>query len=154
MLTEFFRMNKTNAKAQNLKCFYREFPENFVWSFKFKVWIERKRKKANGRLVTVSPRERESYYLRLLLTHVQAPTSFDDLLTINGQKMNYFRDAALVLGLLQSDTYIQETLEEAVVFQMPSPLRLLFATILVHCSPAYPQFLWDKFELDLSTDYH
>ncbi|XP_027156938.1 ATP-dependent DNA helicase PIF7-like [Coffea eugenioides] len=153
MLTEFFKMNKTNAKAETLKCFYREFPEHFVWSFKFKTWTERKRKKAIGRLVTVSPREGERYYLRLLLTHVRAPTSFDDLLTINGQKMNCFRDAALAFGLLQSDTYIQETLEEAVVFQMPSSLRLLFATILVHCAPADPKFLWDKFQLDLSADY-
>ncbi|XP_027095918.1 uncharacterized protein [Coffea arabica] len=153
MLTEFFKMNKTNAKAETLKCFYREFPEHFVWSFKFKAWTERKRKKAIGRLVTVSPREGERYYLRLLLTHVRAPTSFDDLLTINGQKMNCFRDAALALGLLQSDTYIQETLEEAVVFQMPSSLRLLFDTTLVHCAPADPQFLWDKFQLNLSADY-
>ena len=30
MLTEFFRMNKTNNRAQSLKCLYCEFPEFFV----------------------------------------------------------------------------------------------------------------------------
>ncbi|XP_071905589.1 uncharacterized protein [Coffea arabica] len=154
MLTEFFKMNKTNERAETLKCFYREFPEHFVWSFKYKAWTERKRKKAIGRLVAISPHEGERYYLRLLLTHVRAPTSFDDLLTISGQKMDCFRDAALALGLLQSDTYLQYTLEEAALFQMPSSLRLLFATILVHCSPTDPRFLWNKFPLELSADYH
>ncbi|XP_071932991.1 uncharacterized protein [Coffea arabica] len=145
MLTEFFKMNKTNEKTETLKCFYREFLEHFVWSFKYKAWTERKRKKVIGSLVTVSPHEGERYYLRPLLTHVRAPMSFDDLLTINGQKMDCFRDVALALGLLQSDTYLQETLEEAVLFQMPPSLRLLFATILVHCSPTDPRFLWNKF---------
>nr|XP_027060682.1 ATP-dependent DNA helicase PIF1-like [Coffea arabica] len=79
--------------------------------------------------------------------------SFDDLLTVNGQKMNCFREAALNLGLLQSDTYIEDTLEEAAVFQMPSSLRLLFATVLVHCTPTDPRLLWHKFEQQLCSDY-
>ncbi|XP_071932958.1 uncharacterized protein [Coffea arabica] len=79
--------------------------------------------------------------------------SFDDLLTVNGQKMNCFREAALNLGLLRCDTYIEDTLEEAAVFQMPSSLRLLFATVLVHCSPTDSILLWDKFEQQLCSDY-
>ncbi|XP_071939243.1 uncharacterized protein [Coffea arabica] len=68
-------------------------------------------------------------------------------------KMNCFREAALNLGLLESDTYIEDTLEEAAVFQTPSSLRLLFATVLVHCSPTDPKLLWDKFEQRLCSDY-
>nr|XP_027083804.1 uncharacterized protein LOC113706116 [Coffea arabica] len=153
MLTEFFKMNATNALAENLKCFYRDFPQHFVWTAKYKHWTERKRRKVIGRLVSVSPTEGERYYLRLLLNHVPGPTSFDDLLTVNNQKMNSFRDAAFALGLLQSDSYIDETLEEAVAFQMPSSLRLLFATLLVYCSPTNPKILWKKFEPDFSRDY-
>ncbi|XP_071917137.1 uncharacterized protein [Coffea arabica] len=67
--------------------------------------------------------------------------------------MSSFRDAAFALGLLQSDSYIEETLEEAVAFQMPSSLRLLFATLLVYCSPTNPKMLWEKFEPDFSRDY-
>ncbi|XP_027178073.1 uncharacterized protein LOC113777236 [Coffea eugenioides] len=131
MLTQFFRMNRTNPRAQNLKCLYRNFPEHFVWSGKYKEWTERKRRKVIGRMVTVSPKEGERYYLRLLLTHIAGPTSFEDLLTVNAQKLDSFREAALALGLLQSDAYIEETLQEAIAFQMPSSLRLLFATLLV-----------------------
>ena len=153
MLTEFFKMNATNAVAENLKCFYRDFPQHFVWTAKYRHWTERKRRKVIGRLVSVSPTEGERYYLRLLLTHVPGSTSFDDLLTVNNKKMSSFRDAAFALGLLQSDSYIEETLEEAVAFQMPSSLRLLFATLLVYCSPTNPKMLWEKFEPNFSRDY-
>ncbi|XP_027166384.1 uncharacterized protein LOC113766387 [Coffea eugenioides] len=154
MLTQFFRMNKTNPRAQNLKCLYRDFPKHFVWSAKYKEWTERKRRKVIGRMVTVSPKEGERYYLRLLLTHIAGPTSFEDLLTVNEQKLGSFREAALALGLLQSDAYIEETLQEAIAFQMPSSLRLLFATLLVYCSPTNPRSLWEKFEHELSADYN
>ncbi|XP_071940129.1 uncharacterized protein [Coffea arabica] len=146
-------MNATNAVAENLKCFYRDFPQHFVWTAKYRHWTERKRRKVIGRLVSVSPTEGERYYLRLLLTHVPGSTSFDDLLTVNNKKMSSFRDAAFALGLLQSDSYIEETLEEAVAFQMPSSLRLLFATLRVYYSPTNPKMLWEKFEPDFSRDY-
>nr|XP_027093828.1 uncharacterized protein LOC113714241 [Coffea arabica] len=105
-------------------------------------------------MVTVSPKEGERYYLRLLLTHIAGPTSFEDLLTVNEQRLASFREAALALGLLQSDACIEETLQEAVAFQMPSSLRLLFATLLVYCSPTSPKSLWEKFEFEFSADYH
>nr|XP_027108801.1 uncharacterized protein LOC113728613 [Coffea arabica] len=153
MLTEFFNTNKSNAKAQTLKCLYREFPEHFVWTPKTKSWSERERCRAIGRLVTANPKEGERYFLRLLLCHVRGPTSFDHLLTVSGERMNSFREAALRLGLLESNNYIQETLEEAVAFQMPSSLRLLFATLLFYCSPTDPKLLWTRFQKDLSADY-
>ncbi|XP_027120568.1 uncharacterized protein [Coffea arabica] len=153
MLTEFFEMNKTNKKAQDLKCLYRDFPQYFVWAPAKRAWSERSRRKVIGRLVTVSPSEGDRYYLRLLLSHVRCPTSFDDLLAVDGQTMSSFREAALKLGLLNSDSYIEDTLEEAAGFQMPSSLRFLFATLLLCCSPANPHFLWEKFEAEMSRDF-
>ena len=87
MLTEFFRMNRANATAQNLKCLYKDFLQHFLWTPKIKTWSERSRRKVIGRLVTVEPRKGERYYIRLLLTHVQEPTSFDDLLWLEGTKL-------------------------------------------------------------------
>ncbi|XP_071914091.1 uncharacterized protein [Coffea arabica] len=153
MLTEFFRMNRVNKKAQNLKCLYREFAEHFVWTPGKRKWTERSKQKVINRLVIVKPSKGDKYYLRLLLSHVRAPTSFDDLLTINGCRMNSFREAALQLGLLESNSYIEETLEEAAGFQMPSSLRFLFATLLLHCAPTNPSLLWEKFEMELSRDF-
>lgn len=138
MLTEFFKMNRQNQKAKDLQLLYREFPQHFVWNQKLRRWTERKKFQVIGRMVTVNPKEGERYYLRLLLSHVKAPKSYDDLLTVNGKKLTSFRQAALNLGLLQSDNYIQETLEEATNFQMPPSLRYLFAVLLIFCSPNDP----------------
>ncbi|XP_027076324.1 uncharacterized protein [Coffea arabica] len=153
MLTQFFRMNRTNKAAQKLNCLYREFPEYFVWKPEKKKWSQRKRKKVIGRMVTVSPIEGERYYLRLLLSHVRSPKSFKDLLTINGKLALSYREAAFQMGLLQSDTHVEDTLDDAVAFQMPYSLRTLFAILLVYCSPSDPKSLWEKYEAALSSDF-
>nr|XP_027121996.1 uncharacterized protein LOC113738929 [Coffea arabica] len=152
MLTQFFHMNKTNKIAQNLNCLYRDFPEFFVWKPKTKTWTRRKRRMVIGRLVTVSPTEGERYYLRLLLSHVHAPTSFEHLLTVNGKIALSYREVAFEMGLLQSDTYIEDALTDAATFQMPSSLRTLFAVLLIYCSPSNPRLLWERFEGELSQD--
>ncbi|XP_027167892.1 uncharacterized protein LOC113767888 [Coffea eugenioides] len=153
MLTEYFYVNRTNKEVQNLKLLYKQFPEFFVWKPAKKRWSRRKQRRVIGRLVSVSPTEGERYYLRLLLTHVRAPTSFDDLLTVNGVHMSSYRLAAFEMGLLQSDTYIEDTLDEAATFQMPSSFRSLFAIMLAFCSPSNPKGLWEKYESELSRDF-
>nr|XP_027067673.1 ATP-dependent DNA helicase RRM3-like [Coffea arabica] len=153
MLTEFFYMNQTNKDAQKLNLLYKQFPEFFVWSPGKKRWSKRKRRKVVGRLVTVSPAEGERYFLRLLLSCVCGPTSFDRLLTVNGVRMASFREAAFQMGLLQSDTFIEDTLDEAATFQMPSSLRNLFAVMLSFCSPSNPKCLWERYVSELSRDY-
>ncbi|XP_027122061.2 uncharacterized protein [Coffea arabica] len=152
MLTEFFAMNGRSKQARKLKCLYREFPEYFVWHPNKKKWTCRKRRKVIGRVVTVRPNEGERYFLRLLLSHVRAPKSFDQLLTVDGQLASSYREAAFRMGLLQSDTYIEDTLDEATAFHMPCSLRALFVMLLVFCTPSNPIKLWEKYEADLSSD--
>ncbi|XP_071933437.1 uncharacterized protein [Coffea arabica] len=103
MLTEFFYMNSTDSLAQNLKCTYKQFPEHFVWYPGRRKWEPRKQKDCIGRIVTASPMEGERYFLRLLLTHIKSPTSFDDLRTINGAYVHTFREAAILRGYFESD---------------------------------------------------
>ncbi|XP_071914004.1 uncharacterized protein [Coffea arabica] len=118
-----------------------------------KTWLERSRTKVIGRLVTVELRKGERYNIKLLLTHVQKPTLFDDLLMVRGHKTGSFREACLQLGLLESDSYIEEALQEAAHFQMPYLLRSLLAMLLFYCSPKNPKHLWQTFEVQLSSDY-
>ncbi|XP_027072018.2 uncharacterized protein [Coffea arabica] len=152
MLTEFFAMNRRSKQARKLKCLYREFPGHFVWHADKRNWTRRKRRKVIGRVVTVRPNEGERYFLRLLLSHVRAPRSFNHLLRVDGQLVSSFREAAFRMGLLQSDTYIEDTLDEAATFHMPCSLRALFAMLLVFCTPSNPISLWEKYEADLSSD--
>nr|XP_043618603.1 ATP-dependent DNA helicase PIF1-like [Erigeron canadensis] len=85
--------------------------------------------------------------------HVKGPTSFDDLYTANGVKHQLFRKSAVERGLIENDDGLLQCLTEASVFQLPHPLRQLFATILVYCDPGDVRRLWDEHYDSLSEDY-
>ena len=111
-LTAFFDLCCHNDFAKTLK--YHEVPEYYTWQNGVKRWQRRKRGKAVenqegvwkcqaiGRIYNISPRQRECYYLRLLLNDVVGPTSFQTLRTVNGQELS-FREACLARGLLEND---------------------------------------------------
>ncbi|XP_071932509.1 uncharacterized protein [Coffea arabica] len=80
-----------------------EFPEYFKWNQQSKIWKERKQRKVIGRILGAHLSEGERYYLRMLLMHVRKPTSFLDLRTMNGHACTSFREAADMMGLLQTD---------------------------------------------------
>ncbi|KAG5570610.1 hypothetical protein H5410_060376 [Solanum commersonii] len=83
------------------------------------------------------------------------PTSFENLLTVNGKHYHTFKEAAKESGLLELDNSISECLREAVTFKMPTAaLRSLFATILVHCNPTDVRNLWDTYYDDFLEDFH
>ncbi|KAG6674120.1 hypothetical protein I3842_15G025900 [Carya illinoinensis] len=104
---------------------------------------EEKKKTVIGRIVTANPFEGERYYLRMLLNHIRGATSFEKLRTVN----------ATSHGLLNKDSSLEDCLEEACLYQIPSSLRHLFSTILVYCNPTNPKELWERFEKEMSTDF-
>jgi hypothetical protein len=54
---------------------------------------------------------------------------------VNDVHYHSFRDAACAAGLIGDDNTLDDCLTESAMFQMPSSLRRLFATILVFCEP-------------------
>ncbi|ONL92436.1 hypothetical protein ZEAMMB73_Zm00001d027245, partial [Zea mays] len=124
-------------------------------SGKGKVWQRRKRDTGGqvGRIVSAHPAEGERYYLRVLLNHVTGATSYVGLRTVDGVTLPTFREAAERRGLLESDNTLDECLTERALFQMPSALRRLFATILVYCEPSDVAVLWQKHKDSMSEDY-
>ena len=56
-------------------------------------------------------------------------------------------------GLIEEDNTLDECLTEATLFQMPSSLRRLFATILVFCKPHDVMGLWKKHYDAMLEDY-
>ncbi|KAG7977774.1 hypothetical protein I3843_05G047700 [Carya illinoinensis] len=139
MLTEFFTLNQVDENARTL--LYKEFPEFYVWSQKYKEWTRRKKKTVIGRIITANPFEGERYYLRILLNHVRGPLSFENIRTVDGVVAPTFHSS------------LQDCLHEASLYQMSSSLRRLFATILVYCNPTNPRELWERFEQDMSVDF-
>ncbi|XP_062101033.1 uncharacterized protein LOC133806955 [Humulus lupulus] len=106
-----------------------------------------------GRIVIGNPFEGERYFVRLLLNHVRGPLSFEDLRTVEGILAPTFHEAATMQGLLQRDSSLEGCLLEASLYEMPSSLRRLFATILVYCNPTNPRDLWERFEDDMSIGF-
>ncbi|PWZ18654.1 ATP-dependent DNA helicase PIF1 [Zea mays] len=154
MLTAYFEANRLHEEARGI--LYRDFPEWYTWqSGKGKVWQRRKRDTGGqvGRIVSAHPAEGERYYLRVLLNHVTGAASYVDLRTVDGVTLPTFREAAERRGLLESDNTLDECLTERALFQMPSALRRLFATILVYCEPSDVAVLWQKHKDSMSEDY-
>jgi len=151
MLTDYFEANKKYELARGI--LYKDFPSYFVWMSGGKYWKRRDECMQIGRIVSAHPGEGERYYLRVLLNHVTGATSFQDLRTVNGIVYSTFREAAERRGLIESDNTINECLDEANVFHMPSSLRRLFATILVFCEPSNVRGLWDRHMEAMTEDY-
>lgn len=82
-----------------------------------------------GRLFTVNPRHTECFYLRLLLVNVTGPLSFQD-----GEQYPTYKDACLVLGLLQDDNQWECMLAEVALNCTAIQIRLLFGIVLTHVS--------------------
>ncbi|XP_057290338.1 uncharacterized protein LOC130613035 [Hydractinia symbiolongicarpus] len=151
-LTAWFVLNAENHDARQYM--YPDIPLYFVFN-KNKVWKPRQRGhgKIVSRMYSVSLRAGELFYLRMLLLHTPGATSFEDLRTVNGNAAETFRDACLLRGLLQDDTEWNNTLQEAVNFQMPRQLRQLFAVILTHCEPSGPFTFWTRYKDAMYEDY-
>jgi ATP-dependent DNA helicase PIF1 len=80
-------------------------------------------------------------------------TSYVHLRTVDGVTLLTFHEATERRGLLESDNTLDECLTERALFQMPSALRRLFATILVYCEPSDVAGLWKKHKDSMSEDY-
>ncbi|XP_022883840.1 uncharacterized protein LOC111400679 [Olea europaea var. sylvestris] len=81
------------------------------------------------------------------------PVSFNDLRTLNGVTIPTYREAALLHGLLSGDNHCEECISEDILYEMPTALRRLFATLLTLCNTNHPKLLWDKFKVYMIDDY-
>ncbi|XP_026476448.1 uncharacterized protein LOC113382110 [Ctenocephalides felis] len=96
-----------------------------------------------GRLYTVHPKQRECFYLRLLLINVIGPRSFQNLRTVNGILYETFYDACRELHLLENDNQWDMTLADAALISSAHQIRQLFAIILTTCFPSDASALWN-----------
>jgi hypothetical protein len=78
------------------------------------------------RLAEVS-RNTNKYFIRLLLQHVRAPTSFEYLRTIHGVTYPTYREACVALGILRDDNEHRHAMRDALLTARPRALRQLLA---------------------------
>jgi hypothetical protein len=151
-LLGFFHLNQTDTYARQFT--YSQIPLYYIW--KEKTWI-RRQKTANKvivRLHNVSPHERDRFAIRLMLLHRSDVRSFRDLkLGINGESCETYAEAASSWGLMDNSSEWRACLDEAVTFQMPTSLRLLFASICWASPLADIRALWDEYREFMIEDY-
>lgn len=137
-LEKFFELNTSDETAREFV--YTDIPYHYVFN---RNWNKRQRgeNKIVARMYTVSPKDEERFYLRILLLHVQGPMSFEDLRTYDGVVHATFKEASVARGLLETDDEWISCLQEASTYQMPRKLRETFA-------------LWEQFRDDFILDYN
>ena len=104
------------------------------------------------RVYTVHPKNRECFFLRMVLHEVRGPTSFNNLKTFDGQVCATYQEACFKRGLLESDQHWGDALTEASLSRLPGHLRHLFAMMLQMCEVSDPLGLYKKHKESLSED--
>jgi hypothetical protein len=108
-------------------------------------------KQAVGRLYGVSHHNSELFALRMLLSVVKGPTSFEDIATYNGVIHETFRNACYARGLMSDDDALIMAMKEIVDTTVSvTQIRQHFARMLVHSAPTDPQGLFNIFVDDVS----
>ena len=142
-LMAYFAYNYAHTDARHIA--YQDFPTYIVWKGKEKAWSPRQQGTAVGRIYSCNPLVEERYYLRMLLTIVPGPTSFEDLRTHHGIIYPTFKAACSARGLLEDDQEWIACFTEAIKFASGHALRSLFGLALVHGSVTDPCALWGQF---------
>jgi ATP-dependent DNA helicase PIF1 len=152
MLTAYFDTNRLHEETRGI--LYQDFLEHFTWQSEGKFWQKRKNYVFQvGKVISTHPAEGERYFLCVLLNNIAGATSYEHLRTVDSVLLPSFREATERRGLIEEDNTLDECLTEATLFQMPSSLRRLFATILVFCEPHDVMGLWIKHYDAMSEDY-
>ena len=149
-LIAFFNYNRIHADDREF--IYQDFPNSYVWEAKKKCWQPRQRGFAVGRIYACSPMAGKKYYLRMLLTVVPGPQSFEDLRTVDGVMYSTFQAACSARGLLEDDQEWFSCFAEVVRFSSGHALRALFGTALVHGRVTDPTASWNRYANDICED--
>ncbi|PPQ84163.1 hypothetical protein CVT25_002029 [Psilocybe cyanescens] len=106
-----------------------------------------------ARLQTVRPTAGDIFYLRCILSH-KPVASFNDTLTVDGQSVLTYQEAATKLGLFAEENEATSAFLEAIqALRTPRQLRYLFIHLLVNdCIPT-PLIFWINFADHLSHDF-
>ncbi|KMQ90800.1 hypothetical protein RF55_9409 [Lasius niger] len=145
-LTAWFKLNQSDENA--VQFLYTDIPYHYIYDKKETKWKPRKKggEKIISRLYTVSIKDIERFYLRLLLLHVAGAKRFEDLKTVNGVLYETFKDAAIAKNLVETDDLWEKTLEDATESNMPAQLRELFAYICIFGTPIDVPAIWNKYK--------
>jgi hypothetical protein len=142
MFTSWLQANQDYPSARELT--YGQFVTKFTYSKKNKVWTPRKRGFKIGRLIWVPPTTRELFFLRMMLTVVKGPTTYEEIRKVAGIQYFTFRDACFAMGFLGDDKEYIAAIREAHGWGPGYFLRKLFVTLLLCGTMNRPYHVFKK----------
>ncbi|KAG5054685.1 hypothetical protein JHK85_007195 [Glycine max] len=131
-LLAWMNSNKCFSEGRNLT--YSQFVSKFVYNQKARSWNLRKKGNTIGRLIWVPPITEELFYLRMMLTTCNGPTSFEDIRTVENVLYPTYRETCFVMGFLQDYREFVEAIKEAKDWDTTNYLRKLFVLVLLTAS--------------------
>ena len=101
------------------------------------------KKKGNtiGRIIWVPPSTQELFYMRMMLTVSQGPTTYEEIRTIANIVYSTFKEACL-MAFLQDDKEFVEAIRKAKDWGSGYLLRKLFVTMLLSNNTSNPENVW------------
>jgi hypothetical protein len=93
------------------------------------------------------------FFLKLILNRVKGSTSFQDLRTINNVIYKTYKEAAIVMGLVETDSKIFDIFNEASSIMFPSQFRKFFAWFLLS-ENIQGNVIWEKFKHYFTEDFN
>ena len=113
------------------------------------TWNRRKetKKPILSRMYLVNPKDRQRYFIRLLLLHVKGATSLENLLTVNCVIHPTFYEAAVAKYLVNEDEEWDRCLKEATQVQFRTALCELFSFICIYHNPINARELYENISI-------
>lgn len=97
-----------------------------------------------GRFIWVPPTTGELYYLRMMLTVVKGPTTYEDIQKVGDTRHPTFREACFAMGFLTDDREYIGAIIEASVWGSGHFLRKLFTIMLLSGAICRPAHVWNE----------
>jgi len=131
-----------------------DMPRHYLWDTTALEWTRRKNSVYKlARIYTVAVKDKERYYLRMLLYHVKGAKSFRDLRTVDFVTYETYLETCQQRGLLGDDKEWNEIMSENECSASAHQLRLLLLDILIECNPGDPSQLFHTYSEALSSDF-
>lgn len=155
-LSAWFKYNQNHPNDMVAKnTLYPDFCEKFTFHKRDRAWKPRQRGFGGivGRIYTVSPRDTEKFYMRMLLYKIPGAKSYADLKTYDGHTYQSYQATARAMGLLTDDSEWSSTMREACLTMFAPSLRQLFCTLIVFSELSDPFQLWLEYKDKMCEDY-
>ena len=151
-LTRYFELNRYDEKAKLL--FYHDIPNSYIYVKNNWELRKNKHKVVIGKLPSITHRQGEIYFLKLLLLNRRGMTSFRDIRTIEGTHYNTFLETCIQLNLHESHNITYISMNDCCVNILnPHVIRSHFIFLILHFPIENPVIFFDFYFDDLTSDY-